>query len=312
MAQQIAFINAMSVDIAPMNFIRSAPSSSPLYKAAQGFWANVYRAMTAIALPSSLANWVSLQRYAELVGNFTVLGNPVQPDQLDAEKELECVSESLRIYHELLPRQPTVTTEREGLEVAGNMLGAFMGSGLHAGDGLLSILSSSMIGLWTAFEIFSGDLWEDAINYHPAKLSQLKGRKEGKDDMKLDLNYVHKHNYDLSKTMGTLLKHRYKFTNLQGIKSAYQHAFHCDFKDIDDLIDPEMESLECARNLLVHSGGIVDQQFLDRTKNLPTFSGIGLGIAIPVNGHIVATFLGATTHSAAALLLEVDEWLKAH
>jgi hypothetical protein len=44
--------------------------------------------------------------------------------------------------------------------------------------GLEALLFAQILGTWTAFETMAGDLWETAINLHPAGLAELKGTKK--------------------------------------------------------------------------------------------------------------------------------------
>jgi hypothetical protein len=50
--------------------------------------------------------------------------------------------------------------------------------GTPSATGLEAMLSSALTGTWTAFETMAGDLWETALNLHPAVLAELRGKKK--------------------------------------------------------------------------------------------------------------------------------------
>jgi hypothetical protein len=92
--------------------------------------------------------------------------------------------------------------------------------------GFDAVLSASIVGTWTAIEALAGDLWEAALNTEPEILAKLSGAKQTKEgDKKIDLNYIHKYGYKLTQVMGTILRDRFRFITLEGIKEAYDAAF---------------------------------------------------------------------------------------
>ena len=118
--------------------------------------------------------------------------------------------------------------------------------GTNDARGQIQGLYRSIIVLgWTAFEAMAGDLWVSALNTCPAELAQLTGTPnrvskmasarltpaqsglQGKSKT-VDLNDIQRltrGSYDLSSRMGDLLKDRFKFIALKGIREAYSSAF---------------------------------------------------------------------------------------
>src|SRR5262245_14892449 len=117
----------------------------------------------------------------------------------------------------------------------------------------------------------AGDLWEAALNAHPDELAKLAGKKEGtREDRFVRLDRLQQHNYDLSKVMGTVLRQRYSFDSLKEARRAYSEAFPKGAIAVQAAIsDRTLDALSLVRNLIVHKGGIVDKEFLERSPDLP-------------------------------------------
>ena len=93
-------------------------------------------------------------------------------------------------------------------------------------------MSSQIIASWTAFEAMAGDLWEASLNIKPDKLAKLAGRTrtprtQADDPRRIKLDWLYKHQFDLSKVMGTVFLEdkRYSFDSLDGVREAYNDAF---------------------------------------------------------------------------------------
>jgi hypothetical protein len=84
--------------------------------------------------------------------------------------------------------------------------------GTPSGVGLEAMLSSALTGTWTAFETMAGDLWETAVNIHPAVLAELRGKRKRQENPPQDsetdekesrkfvqLSEVLRHDFDLRK-----------------------------------------------------------------------------------------------------------------
>ncbi len=208
--------------------------------------------------------------------------------------------------------------------------------GEAARQGFGGFLSSAVVGEWTAFETFAGDLWEAALNVHPFELAELKGAPwtaaKGNDESEgsardlretklVRLDWIQRVRYDSRNSMGTLLKDRFEFSSFADIKNAYVIAWSNieDQKNIKAILgNSELDLLQSARNLLVHKGGIVDQRFLRRitdksTRQInPIFAGAAIDQLLPVNGVVVAHFMTVMIGSATKLLAFVDNWLSDH
>jgi hypothetical protein len=197
---------------------------------------------------------------------------------------------------------------------------------------LEGMLSSMLIGTWTAFEVLAGDLWEAAMNCHPQTLAALEGDPVGwqngnssqdrEDEQRggakggeksIALGLLQPHFRDPSVGMGTILRSRYTFQTLPVIRKAYCQAFSIDFDIVRDaLIDTSLDHLAGTRNALVHRAGKADNKFKAQTKDCIHFSGIKPGDHIKVDGEIVSDIVGNAVKQAVKLIVSVDRWICDH
>jgi hypothetical protein len=193
--------------------------------------------------------------------------------------------------------------------------------------GLEAMLRSYITGIWTAFEIMAGDLWEAAVNEAPNKFAKLKGHKNrlqknrqqlnsgteevtiGDEESKLvNLNLIEFHRWDLRDKMGTILRRRYSFSRLEGIREAYACAFHEKSEQIDKaLSNMSFDALSAVRNVIVHRSGIADDDYVRRTKYLPSIPQMEKGAEILLDGELVAKMMIPIIDNGMHLIKSVDE-----
>jgi hypothetical protein len=197
-------------------------------------------------------------------------------------------------------------------------------------DGAEAWLAAQVTGTWTAFEAMSEDLWEAALNTKPRGLAELTGKSKrlrsdtandpshtansGEDkDKGVRLNLLQKYDYNLSSSMGTILKGKYGFDRLEGIRRAYAEAFSKDSAAIDKVLNEKtLDALSVVRNNLVHNGGIVDSEYLRRSKDLPAEAIADENSPIPLDGELVVQLIGPVMKHGHDLVVAVDDWLAAH
>jgi hypothetical protein len=182
--------------------------------------------------------------------------------------------------------------------------------------GAEGLLSSCLVQSWTTFETLVTDTWVAALNMHPRGLSNLTGGKvkTGKDDDRksVSLALLQRYNYDLSNSMGSLLRSKYGFDSLNGVRTAYRDAFG-DVKSIHDpLADPALDALNAIRQVLVHRSGIADEEYVSKVANLPLAPQVRIGDPLLLDGEVTAALLFAGRSIALAFLTAVDEWLAAN
>lgn len=165
------------------------------------------------------------------------------------------------------------------------------------------------VHLWTVFEVLAKDLWISAVDARPSDLAKgaFNAKRESiQDDI---LRMLSNGNFDicLSSRMGSILSSYYDFSGRDEIVKAYTHAFGKDFNEISKAIseNSELRRLQGIRNLIVHSGGIVDESYKRATAtNHP------VGEPIEIDGTIIRTMANSVIHTSLQLIEWVDEWLR--
>lgn len=201
----------------------------------------------------------------------------------------------------------------------------------HFSSHIETVFKSMVIQGWTAFEVLAGDLWEVSLNAHPEILSNLSGNpkrwvtkpanpvesmesrkdKNTNDELKkVSIDSLHKHGFDLSKVMGTVLRDRFNFTKLRSIRDAYAEAFSKrDDKVKAALLDQGLDNIAAVRNCIVHRAGIADQEFVHKAANNEHFKAVKVGDPITLDGKVVQLLLKGMFDNSVALIAAVNEWI---
>jgi hypothetical protein len=191
-------------------------------------------------------------------------------------------------------------------------------------------------------------MWTDSVNAFPRQLGLLNGspkriaklsakgsKQQGEEpetddegevlnlDLKefalADVRRLTDQSYDLSKCLGKLLRTRFKFISLKGIRKAYSVAFSekirarpTGTKAIDAaLSDKSLDALSVVRNVIVHSGGTADQCYETDCKGVPLAPQLKRGEKLELDGELCVAILDQTMDCCKNLLTAVDDWLVA-
>jgi hypothetical protein len=178
--------------------------------------------------------------------------------------------------------------------------------------GFKSQLKAAILLSWSAFENLSADLWVDCLNTYPQALMSNIAHSDPSqpDQKKIEIWQLQRYEYDLRGHMGTVLKDRYKFTDVDGIRKAYVDVFGPARKsEIDGVLrDPDLNFLEAARHNVAHRAGVTDSRFLSRIKNYPSFTS-NEGEPLPLTGSFVSRLVSAAVEAGCVLVKSVDGWL---
>jgi hypothetical protein len=196
-------------------------------------------------------------------------------------------------------------------------------------DAIYATLCAQLTTAWTAFETLTVDLWEAALNSHPATLANLSGSQKrilklagkrrdepesGTEDRDLRLRSVEritKGTFKIEKVMGTLLKDEFRFDKLRGIRQAYAAAFSKRSSQIDAILaDKALDRLNLIRNVILHKAGTVDQKFLDGAAAISWKIETEVGKPVPLDGQVVKDLVTPVFRLAWDLVFEVDEWIR--
>ena len=208
--------------------------------------------------------------------------------------------------------------------VAGLAAVELMGSSDPHSVGMLqaSMMSYLTTG-WTIIETMSGDLWEAALNAHPSSLANLTGSpkrlKSGqinkssqavRESKSVQLDDISRYRFDVANKMGTILRAKFEFASLDGIREAYACAFTERSAQIDRaLIDKSLDALSAVRNVIVHRDAQADSEYIRKTKFLGSIPKAEIGQHILLDGDVVVRLLKPAISAANQLLIAVDDWL---
>jgi hypothetical protein len=210
-------------------------------------------------------------------------------------------------------------------------------------SGIEGILAALLTGTWTAFETMAGDLWVAALNAQPEGLAQLTGRPAriaklagetsrgdeddlsgaestvGPDESKVvrlnDIQALTHGDYDIRHKMGSLLRGRFKFVTLSGIRQAYSAAFseqeqNARTASIDSaLANKALDAMSIVRNIIIHKAMVADQEYVRKAKRCPLAPQIQAGDRLQLDGVICCTLISPVVAASVGLIKAVDTWL---
>lgn len=131
-----------------------------------------------------------------------------------------------------------------------------------------NLLNQCTLSTWSAFEVFCRDSFIILLNNKSELVEILSEKADLKQKFNLKNVPVQKlvqYNYDLSKSMGSILIENFEFSNINTIKTIYKTIF--DSSNLREKLDDEkLWLLYQRRNLIAHKSGIVDNHYLKSTN----------------------------------------------
>lgn len=210
-------------------------------------------------------------------------------------------------------QQAAVLTERkfqEFLEVKHNMKELVLEM-LHSSKQMIgpvvtpeaaeNLLKQCLIVTWTNFEALFRDILEVYLNEN-ANLAEslLKKRAMAKKFglEKFSLDDLAVHNFDLSKSMGSILVTKQDLSDLRVLKDVYRGLFPTAISLHQKLADRKLW-LNCQnRHLLVHRRGVIDKRYLEATG-----SSMALGETIKISPSDLEALFKLVVNAATELAL---------
>lgn len=189
------------------------------------------------------------------------------------------------------------------------------------------VFAAAIILAYTLVESLSDDLWVTAVNVRPHSLAAnvLRLRANKADDEQkpvIELTELLDFDFDLRQKMGDLLKRtkRVSLDSIRAVERAYNEAFwNPESPDkrkpcvalgaIFDEYRKELFAIEHIRNILVHQGGKLDEEFVKSMKGYEGFGELTAGAKLLLNGAGVARYVNCALNFSKALLSFVDGWL---
>lgn len=157
--------------------------------------------------------------------------------------------------------------------------------GKETQEGIDAVLTGMVTGLWTAFEVLVEQTWNGVVKERP----QLKSSMTNKE----------------RKQSG--------FRSLHRVRHLYGYTFRVNEADIFKVLnDDRIDALALTRNILVHTDGVIDEEFDERRKLIPAlncFTQVSRGDKIHLTGNIVCNFLEPIIALGFELVQCIGSWL---
>lgn len=177
----------------------------------------------------------------------------------------------------------------------------------------MAVVSST----WTALECVASDCWITALNECPTHLAQQVlssvPRESDTSDIsskQISFGLAAKYKFDLRHCLGTVLKAKFDFTSISGIRKAYAAAFKGE-RQLDEfqslLSTPLLRELELTRNLIVHRASIVDNEY-----NTQMSMSLALGKPLQITDEQISEFAERVAIVGAAILIFASDFIKEH
>jgi hypothetical protein len=292
-----------------------APADSGIHQCAEAFKSNIARIHAVADFTTLVAGLLRHSTASNLMLSQTKImerarsGNDPGVDLISPNMD-----DFLKLYLERaeLSRSPLSAELLNRIKVGGTSSVITWG-GFHPeiGEGIHAIMLSQITMAWTAFEILSKDLWIVALNERPKPLAvnfanAQKGNGPGKSIAFTEMTKFGEYDFNLSKSMGTLFIDQKKadFTSLASTQTAYKDAFG---RPLNSLKAPDLHLLALVRNLIVHRGNIVDEQFKEdlaaaQLGSHPNCSDLQEGSPFLITPELASKLVAASVNAGLAIL----------
>ncbi len=174
-----------------------------------------------------------------------------------------------------------------------------------------ALLLAAASATWTSFESVAADAWEVVLNSRPTYLAQNMFRhidhgdpNEEVTQKQIGLGVLARYDFNVRDKLGSILRSKFAFTSVTAIRKAYSSAFGKPAGLETALARPELSVIEATRHLIVHRGGLVDEEYKHRTK-----STLPVGTPLPLTGSTISCWTNAVIDSGCELLVFLDDWL---
>lgn len=295
------------------------------------FSANVTRLKSMMVFPAYLADFSRIVAQLQMQAHYEKFGN------LDIDGQLNDGPTARQLFQRFAELFDKRNDEIQQIQSDHARVVAFAHDMVEKGGATTIIISGSPAALnafesammsyitsaWTAFETATSDLWEAALNHCPWGLADLsgarryKGRPPGrasdsgqKSDKQVRLDDIRNVDWNTRNKMGSILRSKFSFTSLWGIRGAYEAAFYKKSDDIDSIITSEhLDKLSALRNVIVHKSAKADAEYVSRAKDFPALPQIKRGEAIKLDGKLVSDLIFECMIKTFDLISAVDKWL---
>lgn len=130
------------------------------------------------------------------------------------------------------------------------------------------LLVQTLISSWSIFESFARCFIITWLNENPAHTSSVLSSPELKDFFGrkvVDIQTIGDYNFDLSRSMGTVLFKDRRLDSLNVIRSSMKALFSS--PDVQSALGNDLWVLNQRRHLFVHNRGVVDSPYITNTSD---------------------------------------------
>jgi hypothetical protein len=175
---------------------------------------------------------------------------------------------------------------------------------LHLAKPYQSLLYSGLMWAWISFEVLAKDLWEATVNAATGKVRASILKSCGARPS-VSIDSLAKYDYDVRGYLGTIMKDNFVFTSLAGIQKAYAVLLPRSQGVTAALHRTDLGELEASRHLIAHQSGMVDDEYIRRTK-----SNLKKGDELPITYKEVLDYCSTTVEVAVILLTSAQSVIR--
>ena len=297
--------NAHKLDLLSLIKRTSLIQHPSLHDVGHGFQRNVLAVNDLLSLPS----YLMLYFLAWRAGSLGAVKEVVTVFMAQIAKQPQSLDQMLKETRERHQKEVKIDLE-EAYRRLGEVLGP-MGRGKFHGSILRPLILGAISNCWTAFETLAADAWEVLVNSRSAELAQstIGALPPGAESLDLSrrqvsVGFLAKYDLNLKGKLGSVLRSKFDFTRVQGIREAYRPIFQKDV--LGSAADPsKLAILEATRHLIVHRAGIVDEEFKRRTG-----SRARVGSPLRLQGDTAQQLIGSAIEAGCRLLEACDDWVR--
>jgi hypothetical protein len=299
--------------------IETRATDGRIRQIAESYTANMLRVERLIEMLPNTVTWsINFQNYHHRAEREAFGPNPSDEQRANPELKRRKSEVFNRIFNaDIETAQADLGKyKRDALQMGIGNLNSLVQLFPQMGEGLESVLASTITGAWTAFEVLAGDLWEASVNAHPDCMFPHLRNPDGKkrkptkrqQTKSLELWDIRRHKWDLNGKVGTVLREGIKFTTLGEMRGVYRQAFRSK-KVNKPLNNRAIDVLQIIRNCLVHKSGKIDAEFVEKAGEISELSDLAKQPALTLSPEFVAPKVISVVECAGSLISAVDRWV---
>jgi hypothetical protein len=314
MARDLKFSKATLFD----HSYKGLSVSNDLRSTADSFISNMDRAIACHSIVRRLSHLLRINQVAYGIACNSLFGQPSIPDnQAHRSSEVQAIADRLLDEAPFAVRADAVSKAEWQIDTAFKNIDSMIPGGE-------AILSSVIVGAWTAFESLAGDLWEAILNLRPKLAIVAIGAQIATDENEteserkyrmttpLPVHMLNDPAFNIQTHMGSILRAqgKFDFARREQAKDAYKKTFPQLWPQIEPIFDDRrLRWLAKLRNVILHHAAVADLEFVTAFAEHPELRGFQKGDHVALDGVIVANLAESAALAGVQLIKLVDGWL---